>query len=70
MFRMTASGVWNPSIASKFPISYYNEHLDWLLRIGGHPLEMVQELRGKDLACWCPLECECHADVLLELANS
>lgn len=28
------------------------------------------ELRGKDLACWCPLDQPCHADVLLELANS
>ncbi len=27
------------------------------------------ELRGKDLACWCPLDRPCHADVLLELAN-
>ena len=27
------------------------------------------ELRGKDLACWCPLDNPCHADVLLELAN-
>ena len=28
------------------------------------------ELRGHDLACWCPLDQPCHADVLLELANS
>jgi Domain of unknown function (DUF4326) len=27
-------------------------------------------LRGKDLACWCPLSRKCHADVLLELANA
>ena len=27
------------------------------------------ELRGKNLACWCPLDQACHADVLLELAN-
>ena len=27
------------------------------------------ELRGKDLACWCPLDQPCHADVLIELAN-
>jgi hypothetical protein len=27
-------------------------------------------LRGHDLACWCPLSWPCHADVLLELANS
>lgn len=26
-------------------------------------------LRGKNLACWCPLGEACHADVLLELAN-
>lgn len=26
-------------------------------------------LRDKDLACWCPLDKPCHADVLLEIAN-
>ena len=26
-------------------------------------------LRGKNLACWCPLDQPCHADVLLKLAN-
>lgn len=28
------------------------------------------ELRGKNLACWCPLDQPCHADVLLQLANA
>ena len=28
------------------------------------------ELAGKNLACWCPLDQPCHADVLLEIANS
>jgi hypothetical protein len=28
-----------------------------------------RELGGKNLACWCPLNQQCHADVLLELAN-
>lgn len=28
-----------------------------------------QKLRGKHLACWCPLDAPCHADVLLEVAN-
>lgn len=28
------------------------------------------ELRGKNLACWCPLDQPCHADVLLEIANT
>ena len=30
----------------------------------------LSPLRGHDLACWCPLDQPCHADVLLELANS
>ena len=29
----------------------------------------VQELRGRDLACWCSLNAPCHADVLIEAAN-
>lgn len=32
--------------------------------------ELRAELAGKDLACWCPLDQPCHADVLLELANA
>lgn len=28
-----------------------------------------EALRGRDLACWCPLDQPCHADVLLEVAN-
>jgi len=30
----------------------------------------LPELRGKNLACFCPLDQPCHADVLLELANA
>jgi hypothetical protein len=30
-------------------------------------LDALPELRGRDLACWCPLDQPCHADVLLEL---
>ena len=28
------------------------------------------ELRGRNLACWCKLTEKCHADTLLEIANS
>lgn len=31
--------------------------------------DKVALLRGLDLACWCPLDQPCHADVLLEIAN-
>ena len=26
-------------------------------------------LRGKNLACWCPLDGPCHSEVLLDIAN-
>lgn len=29
-----------------------------------------QELRGKNLACWCAPDTPCHADILLEIANA
>lgn len=31
--------------------------------------DVRRELAGRDLACWCPLDQPCHAEVLLELAN-
>lgn len=33
-------------------------------------IEGLPELRGKNLACFCPLGTPCHGDVLLELANA
>lgn len=38
------------------------------LPVGVH--EVRAELRGRDLACYCPLDLPCHADVLLRVANS
>jgi hypothetical protein len=32
--------------------------------------EIREELAGRDLACWCPVDGPCHADVLLEIANA
>jgi hypothetical protein len=33
------------------------------------PEDVRRELAGRDLACWCPSDGPCHADVLLEAAN-
>ena len=41
---------------------YLNLRGDLVAKIG-------QELRGRDLACWCPAGQPCHADVLLRIAN-
>lgn len=41
--------------------------------LAAHPAllaEMVENLRGRDLGCWCPIDLPCHADVLLELVNA
>jgi hypothetical protein len=35
-----------------------------------HVRATLSELRGLNLACWCPLNQPCHADLLLELANA
>jgi hypothetical protein len=32
-------------------------------------LASLHELRGKNLACWCPPSRSCHAELLLELVN-
>lgn len=48
-------------------VKYYRLRMKGLILIKAIDIEL---LRGKDLACWCPLDEPCHADVLLELANS
>lgn len=40
-----------------------------LLMYRNHLLSELEELRGKNLACWCKIGAPCHADVLLKLAN-
>lgn len=45
----------------------YRCRIAGLVAIGARNLN---ELRGQDLACWCPLDQACHADVLLEIANA
>lgn len=51
---------------------FTDELLDWFGgRIKMEPglREAIAGLAGRDLACWCPLDQPCHADVLLGLAN-
>lgn len=41
-----------------------------LAATGYYTAKAKSELRGKNLACFCALDQPCHADVLLELANT
>ena len=34
------------------------------------PEELRGALAGRHLACWCPLDGPCHADLLLTIANA
>ena len=42
---------------------------DYIVRRLRRNPNLLLALRGKHLACWCPLDQPCHAEVLLELAN-
>lgn len=39
------------------------------LRRNGMREEIINELRGKNLSCWCAPGSPCHADILLKIAN-
>lgn len=56
---------WTPE-QRQYAVDKYRE---WIgqLAVGD---QIHAELAGRDLACWCPLDQPCHADVLLELANA
>lgn len=75
--------VWgNPFSVEEFGVDKALElHANWIsgnaMEITPRILEIVgsrerpslSALVGKDLACWCPLDRPCHADILLKLAN-
>lgn len=46
-------------------VQLYAQHLTPELRA-----RIRTELKGKNLACWCPLDGPCHADLMLRIANS
>lgn len=46
-------------------IRLYRETMSQMLK-----QDAIKELRGKNLACSCPEGQSCHADVLLEIANT
>ena len=46
---------------------YKNCHITPVAKITDY--EIKKELKGKDLACWCPEGSPCHADELLRIAN-
>jgi hypothetical protein len=54
------------TLTAEKAVALYRQHL----RDNFDERDIRHCLRGKDLACWCDLDAPCHADVLLEIANS
>lgn len=65
-YRDLVSGLLRPEM---YPWGHeWNEKLK--KHCTGHASDVARiVLNGHDLACWCPLDQPCHADVLLEIAN-
>jgi len=57
---------WGNPFKGLSEIPLYREYIKEMIKTGSLNIE---ELRGHDLACWCSLDEQCHADVLLEIAN-
>jgi hypothetical protein len=67
-------GLWTPTgwvaeASHEDAVASFTDDIRWGACDVPEPEEIRAELAGKDLACWCPLDQPCHADVLLELAN-
>jgi Domain of unknown function (DUF4326) len=74
LYRNVINGLWSPILLADLTDEDYVRNYEAMQtmrgRLSNHPKEMAWcELRSHDLACWCPLDQPCHADVLLELAN-
>jgi len=70
--------IWgNPYKAPTFnrdsAVAAFRAHMNFRL---SHPQNReywrgeLEKLRGHDLACFCPIDLACHADVLLELLEA
>ena len=70
---VTRPGKWGnahvvrPGITAQEAVDLYRR--DVTMRAGTIG-RIRDELRGKNLACFCKLDQPCHADVLLEIANA
>jgi hypothetical protein len=68
---VTRPGKWgNPFSVKEYGLKLalfnYRQRIRNMVLIGAD----FSAIRGKDLACWCPLDQPCHVDILLEVANA
>jgi hypothetical protein len=74
LFEETLRGGWNPRLVDglddELARSAYMRHQQWMQAWAKRGGARREELRGKNLACFCPLAQPCHADILLSWANA
>lgn len=46
----------------------FEKYCEWVLKNELYVERIKDELKGKDLVCWCKPKL-CHGDILLEIAN-
>jgi len=68
-YRMGEPAYGNEPVTAAEVVEMFRLHLDVFANVGPDGADPFAPLRGRDLACWCPLDQPCHADVLLDVAN-
>ena len=58
-----------PEITPELAVACFRERMEQTIATYPSVRESLDELRGRNLACWCALDAPCHGDVLLDLAN-
>ena len=48
-------------------VEQFKKYAEWMLSEYPH---WIDDLKGKDLACWCSLNQPCHADILIEILKA
>jgi hypothetical protein len=74
LFGNTVRGVWDPSVMNGHSERVYDltyaAHHRFLSRLREPLLEMIErELGGRNLACFCSLSDDCHADTYLGMLS-
>lgn len=62
-------GIRFPEVTAETAVALFRERWERSISQWLSTRETLEQLRGKNLACWCKPGEPCHADVLLELAN-
>lgn len=63
-------GVRVPGITAEAAVAAFRQRWEAALAQWPSARAALAELAGRNLACWCRPGAPCHADVLLELANT